>query len=455
MTATRRRSQLYAWLPATVTFAAIVATLLLYYPGGLSSDGVAMYRQVIDGDWDNTKPVAMRHLWWLTDQVICGPGGIFLLQVVAYWGGIFLIIGNLTVGPVLRALLNLCVGFFPPLYGLLPHVSTSSQLMVASLLGLGLVLRAHSRSSPRLAMTAMPFLFYAGMLRHESLLGVIPVLYMASLVLFPKRSWVTTLALTILVAGSAQLVNRIGSRQVDIWAQLLMWDLAAISIASGEMLLPSEVLVRPEQDHNLERLEEHFSPMSVIGLFWADQEFAKFNPTRDANRRLLGTWLSTVASHPREYLAHRLNVFVRIFSLNGRTPWQPFFGASVENDATAHCGGWLRNRYQSNAGNAAVRQVLRRLAYRPIYHVWVYLLLNLGVFAVSFYVKHPHARNARLVATSGLFAAAPLPWILPSVQLRFTLWVIAAALIASLLLASAVADGEKRGVKVGNLARSP
>ena len=103
--------------------AAASFTLWLFWPGYMSWDSADQWRQALSGEFTDIAPPLMGMIWRAIGTLVPGPGGMLLLQTVLWWSCIALAVGMTQQGRLLRAvLLLLLLGFWPALWGVLPHV---------------------------------------------------------------------------------------------------------------------------------------------------------------------------------------------------------------------------------------------------------------------------------------------------------------------------------------------
>ena len=69
----------------------VIFTHHAYFPGLMTGDPSSQFHQAQTFQFDDWHPPIMALIWSLTDKIVPGPEGFFLLQIVLYWGGFFLI----------------------------------------------------------------------------------------------------------------------------------------------------------------------------------------------------------------------------------------------------------------------------------------------------------------------------------------------------------------------------
>jgi hypothetical protein len=113
---------------------------------------------------------------------------------------------------------------------------------------------------------------------------------------------------------------------------------------------------------------------------------------------------------------------------------------------TGHCEpSLLPHRFRESRAAALVTGGLERLSETRLYRPWVYILLSAAVIAASFLVENRPAFLARHVALSGILYVAPLPFVAPTVEFRYTIWLFDASIVAVLLMAAALREKGRLG----------
>jgi uncharacterized membrane protein (GlpM family) len=426
--------------------------LAAYYPGSLSNDSITMYLGVAGGYWNDVKPPVMRHLWWLADQVVCGPGGLLVIHVAAYWLAVLLVATASARTALVRSAIVAGLGFLPPTFGLLATIWVDVSMMSFLLLGIGLSLHVPRSQRPTL-FASLGFLAFAygGLVRHNSIVAVLPLFALLAHhwlstrhgVQQSRRTMIAAACLTVLVWGLGSVIKRWGaSEHVEIWAPSLVWDLAAISVDTGEMWVPDYVQTNPDLPDRLDTLKAVFNRSGCSSLYWGTPEFAHWDLSRERMQPLPGDWLAAVSTHPGPYLRHRLHTTAGLLGLWRGLPWGPYYFDTETRGATAHCAA--PNAFARNGLNQGIERLLRAFMRTPLYRLWIYCLIGSTVILFTWRRPIPGAGTAALIAASGLLYLAPQPLITPSVEFRYGLWTMVSATVAAILLTAAIVNQNRR-----------
>src|SRR5262249_7808074 len=110
------------------------------------------------------------------------------------------------------------------------------------------------------------------------------------------------------------LVNRalVGDKHAYHSQQILLHDLSALSIKTGQVYLPEELALR-DPPITVEKLACLYRPDYAWAVFNGNYDECSFRFKKVGDNRqfalLLESWLRAVASHPDLYVQHRLAVF--------------------------------------------------------------------------------------------------------------------------------------------------
>jgi hypothetical protein len=435
----RRKSNATDVLPWLLALAGFVFDLAAYYPGQMSFDGAYVWWQARGGESSDIQSPMLVHVWRVCDALLNGPGLIFILDLLLFWVGLLLIALGLRLHPFTSVALMLLVGLAPIVLILRAHVWTDVGMLGALLVVTG-ALAFYLRTAQRgWLLLALPMGFYALGLRHNALPALLPLVVFAVRRFLARGSpspallrisAVSALVLAVLLGG-VQAINARVNRHVPLWPVMAEFDLAALSIASNQMLLPSYTV---GDGIDVSDLEQAFQPWSVNALLTNTRHGMRepFTPgwTESELADLRRAWFAAVAAHPIDYLGHRLAVSAALFGTH-RREWPReliFVDAEVP--------------YRDNPPVAPNTSELHRTLMKtaeflydtPVVAAWPYLLI--GLVAAPFAWRRraqPAACIALVILASAVLYTLPLVLLAPSAELRYLLWPVVASLIGAVL----------------------
>ena len=421
-------------------FALSVAAL---FPGWLSYDSSFQFWQVRTGEFSNLSPVVMTALWSVVHALVPRASALFVLHLALYWAGLALLATALWRGAAARCAFIAGTGFLPPAWVILGHLWTDASLIAAMSFASGLTVAglAYRRRWP-LAL-ALPALLYAGAVRYNSLLAIVPVaaLWAHAWLAAPagrapaahpfrRGARVAGIAAMVAVAsfaGGRALDQALARERVSTWALLALWDLAAISLDSGTLVVP-EFARQPDTD--LAALREKFSPTTCVPLFDGPGRVRHglgeelFDAAELAALRR--AWLGAIAAHPGAYLRHRAAVAKHQFgSYRGHREGLFFVPTTVP----------YRDNPPGEATLTAWREPLAEAVRRArgwvVFTPALYLGASLAALAVGWRRRGDVGGQVAIaLSASGLALVLPLVVAAPGTELRYCGWLFTSSVVA-------------------------
>jgi len=411
---------------------------LAFYPGAMGFDSAYQWWQARGGQTSNVHSPALTWAWRASDALSDGPGALFLLQLALFFGGVALIALQL---PLLRSVWRVAfvlgAGALPICWALFSALLSDTLLVGVLCCAVGLALPLRSGQGPGRFVAVLLLLLIAVLLRKNALPAVLPLLVYAFMRQF---GWplVRSVLAACLVATLMQAAAWVGESRVDrhgsVLPSLELWDLAAMSIDSGQIVLPAS-------SHGpaltVEDLAQAFRPYACSTLF--EQTRAGMMPAfvDDGDPRgaqVTQAWLAAIAAHPGAYLRHRWRLTAALFGAKA-TDWPQelvyFTGETAyrDNPPLPAADGAL---------NRAWLAVMRQLAPTPAFAAWPYLIVSIGVLAVAWRRRRePFGGLALAVVASGWLYGLPLVVLAASAELRYLGWTCVAAYIACALACAA------------------
>lgn len=426
------------WLVAGGAVLGFVVALLLVHPGQYSFDAATQLWQARTGQFWNTTPVAMPLTWSLLLALGGDASSLLVLNLALYWCGLGLCAAALRGSAAWRSVAMLVIGLLPLTLLQLGHLLSDAHLAAVLACACGLVVHAATRGRRWSAWCAAILIVYAGCIRHNAILATLLLMPALAVLLAPRRARaIFVAALLVLTFATSFALDRVFvDERRTVWPSIALWDLAALSVASGELLLPP-FSHGPGLD--VAELVETgaFNPASNTFLFARSRSGMKsglekgheYTPEQLAAIR--AAWFEAVLRHPLAHAKHRLRTFALMagFEVGGRRgipyfieyhPWADNPPAPAPLAAAVHTrflnfGERLRgNGFWSSA--------------------WPSLLLASLALVVAWRRRgQSTARLAGLFAASLLLHAAGFTLIAPGAETRYLTWPIVFAPMALLL----------------------
>jgi hypothetical protein len=438
-----------------------------FYPGYVTHDSAYQWWQGRHDEITTLWPPGMALFLGLFDpNTGRAPAVFFVLHSVLFWGcAAYLAMRQPTF--IRRASVALMFCVLPIASICLPHVWSDVALaiwLLLAALGLDFASRMKQRNFAQtfVLVTCSAILILSVLLRHNALFSLPPLLWLAacgwrSVLPARTRGSVTPhtarreFAVTALITGALlaltvatyTLVPRWVSKvKADTWAITLIWDLQALSVAAGKVLVPSSI----SNNATIEDLRASFDPINAVTMYmksrssWAN---ATLGLSPDQKSDLTAAWMQAIVGDPMSYARHRIFVFTKMLgpkrdpAIDGSAddpihvqfrdnPPLTFANSAALRGAQAWVN-WLKPQWWASpfawmiAAGLCFGWVLLR-SPREARSVW-----SLG--------GSPYF-SATCLWLSGLLYLIPLLVIAPTADLRYALWPVLASVAAACLALS-------------------
>ena len=421
------------WLIAIAGFAFDVAA---YWPGQMSFDSAYTWWQARGGETTDIAPPILIYVWRAFDAVLEGPGLLFALHLALFWSGLALLVGALRISRPRMLALMLLVAFAPVPWLLRGHVWTDVGMFSALLFAVGALSRAHAAQRRGWILAALPALFYAAAIRHNALPAIVPMIVWAAWLALgsgASRMRVVFLATALCVVSFAitATINAQVQRRVPFWPAAAEWDLAALSIASGEMLLPP-FMIGPGLD--IAELAGAFRDWSIVPMLQNTQHgmrdpfMTDYTPAELSALR--AAWFAGIRAHPRAWLAHHWRQAAALLGVHD--PAWPRELIYVDDEIQ-----YRDNPRIARNDSALHKTLMRAAAWLSETHAlagWPYLVVGLFAAPAAWRRRRELAGIAAIaMLTSAWLYLAPLI-VLATAELRYLGWSCLASVLAAALV---------------------
>lgn len=437
---------------ATLSPRAILAIgwvgLMLYaYPGFMSYDSMRQLLEARAGAYAGAHPPMMGALWASVDAVIAGPIGMLIIQTTCFLGGAYLLLRTV-MSPRVAAVCATLTLWFPPIAAVLAVIWKDSQMTGYLVLGAALLL------SPRrgVRIAALALLAMATAMRYNALAITLPLV----LLLFawsPAQRWWTryplALAAWLAITLLAGFVNRQladEARPVSLWHDsLALMDLVGTlryapdlsddrlraELAGAPLIATTGIQRAARSSHRAEDLPEGmvrtFGGGRYVPSLWVTTHHVFAAPTTAAHRAAIErAWKAIVPSYPTAYLEYRWHVLRERIHLGDREiPLATYVRFTDALDADGSAGHAARaSRIQRQ-----LRDGMRWLGTSWLFRPYVYLALSLAFVGLCL-----RRRELAALALSGLANEAALFFLAPTIDYRYSIWLVAATVIVVMML---------------------
>lgn len=439
---TRSRGQLSFCLLAV---ACVVVSIWLTAPGFMSADSGAQLLQARTLALSDAHPPLVALLWRLCDRLIEGPVGLLIFNTSLHWLGMSALFWGLAGSLGVRGAGLVLVGFFPPLFANVPALWKDTVMQCALTAAIACLVVPASRIPRKLTLSVALLLCVLGIgARHNAAAAVFPLLVLPCF----EVSWLKRfrpwkrllLAATLAFILTASLSVGLGrvmaplAKAEKFWQTIPTFDLAAMSLDTGQMLIePESRVLTPGM--GLTELKQLFRPEYNASLYYCVRGQGSgciplLRRTLDDERlaALAANWRHAIVQHPAAYLHHRFRFSLALVGLEGG-PTQSYYLSGAPHHP-------LAKEYplgpRAVALLAWIDAHLLGLWFRP----WLYVLIGLLVLPMAAVrcLRSQSARVALALACSGLGYLLSSAIAAGTTDYRYTVWTTFCSVLAAIIL---------------------
>lgn len=431
------------WLVALAGYALDIAA---FWPGQMSFDSAYTWWQARGGTTTDIAPPVLIHLWRLCDAIVEGPGLVFALHLALFWSGLALIADAIAAARWRAIALVVVVALTPVTWLLRSHVWTDVGLFSSLVFVVGALLQAQTTRRRAWIVAALPVLFYASAVRFNALPAVLPFALWIGWLVAQTRVRIAFVAagLCVGMAAFCAIVNAQVDRHVPLWTATAEWDLAAISVATGEMLLPPFMIGPGLTVDELAHAFRFWSnvPMLQNTTHGMRDPFAEdYSPGQLATLR--AAWLGAIRAHPGAWLSQKRRQAIALLDVHG-ADWPRELVFADDEFQYRDNPPVARNR---SALHVALMGTAEKLRTTRVLAGWPYLAIGLVALPFAWRRRGELAGVVALVALASawLYFVPMLP--LAPAELRYLGWPIVASMLAAalvVLVPRAFGDGPAR-----------
>lgn len=327
-----------------------------FKPGALSPDSLLILKQARTGVFEDGHPPLMAVIWRWVDRIIPGSMGMLLLNLILFYGGLFLVYvwGGFRYKYYALPML-IIAGLFPPIIGILGVIWVDIMMAGFFLSSIGIFLFGfcihRERGGGGFFFLALLLISMGMAVRHNGAAAAFPLIVFFLYQGIGRQSPALRRVIFSLVgAVGVTVLVFFGARQVSVWIVDepkyfwrvgALYDIAGVSFRERNYLFNAGLF----EENSLEDIDRLYSPRSLTPLLIGEQVHAlpgqpvekarAFNvhlipPSQNSN--LLANWFDVIAKHPAAYLAHRFDVFRSLVTRSPWGLWAPVFEVVYPND---------------------------------------------------------------------------------------------------------------------------
>ena len=409
-------------------------TYLTFYPGLVTHDSIAQYREAATGQYTNISPPLMAAIWAVLNKVENGTVPIFILQITLYW----LSFGTLALYFMFTgrraAVLLPFAGLFPILFAFSGVIW--KDVLLATAWGLGSTLflfatkvdRTSAFTAATLRLTSATLLLFGAAIRHNAapagiFLAVALCVSTPNLSMLKKTMIAAFLVVAVIFAGPLS-GQALGAADRFPFRQVFSWDIQGISFFSSVdyRIVPPH---RPLEEATI----SCYSPR----LCDACREVAFRNKTEAFSR-----WFNAIVAEPGAYLKHRALVFSMLLRF-GCTRCDPYMW--VDGTQSNPYGF----QFKENSLHRSLARSISLLAKTPLSRPYLWLVLSASLALLNWKERRrPACLALSAIAGSGFVYGVTYFFIAITDEFRYFYWVMFSVTLVS---AAVAVDATFHGIR--------
>lgn len=428
-----------------------VFQVMAFYPGYVTHDSAYQWWQARSGDITTLWPPGMVFLLHAFGMIGNGPTTLFVLNCLLFWAGATYV-ATRQAGWIASWICAALLALVPTVMICLPHVWSDVALAVWLFAASALLHFLHSarpslRLSRSLLALACALLVYSVLLRHNAWFALPPLCWLAALqwhriernrlaanVSLRVVSLLATALFAFALTVYVLVPRAVSKTHADTWAITLIWDLQALSVASGVVLVPSSI----SDNANIDDLRQSFDPVNAVSLYaksttrWANATIG-LNSTQKSE--LVSAWAHAVWRNPRAYVKHRAFVFAKMLGVKR--------GAQRDGGADEPGHVQFRDNPPLEFAHPALLQIARSWIdwLKPQWWTTPIVWMTIPLFYLIVRLRKAGVRTLReglqqpavAILASGVLYLIPMAFLNPTADLRYAMWPVLASVIAALL----------------------
>lgn len=418
---------------ALVAAGILMLLVIVFYPGYMSPDSISHLEQATGvahlTDWH---PPVMTRLWGLLIGVTGHISSMLIFQLVLLVAAMF-VLSNLVYRYTRNrawALSTYMILLLPNIVNIAGVVWKDVQMAFSLTLAVLLIWFIVSSKKPlgrvatySIAGLALLLILYSGILRHNALFAVLPILFVLPSLLTKRTPvWsglasviiglVVTIGVTIVINQPSEKTHPITAVQLDDIVHVANFDREH----HGRWSMYKKI-------HGTCRDKTKDIMNSYIICTTASQREA----LKNEHQGVFNDWLSTIVRHPIKYALYRLATFsIFLFPQPER---MYIFQPGIEQNQV---GAAVKNEY-AISGLAAYIKGGAQANIPLIFQPWLYLAVLVFIYYKSGRIREQVQRRfTRAVALSGLiYIVAYFPMAV-AVDYRYIYWSVFATILSGL-----------------------
>lgn len=443
--------------PRQILVVGWLVVVLYAYPGYMSYDSVLQLLQARAGEYGGGHPPAMGLIWGGVDNLVAGPFGMLVIQVTCFLVGAYLVLRR-CMSARTAAIAASLIAWFPPISAVLAVIWKDSQM--AAFLMLGTALLLSPRRSVRLG--GLGVLFLASAMRFNALVMTLPLVVLLFEWEPGKRWWQRygiALGAWLAISLGANSVNKLlesDELESHLWHDSLALlditgtlryapdmtdDQVRMALAGTPLAATGQfqrIAREPQRSDDLPELKVYSfgGGEYVPGLWLSTFHLFRLPPSTPAERdAITKAWRTIVLGNTGSYLTYRWHATRERLQLGtDELPSATYvwFADVIDIETSMQ-----RVQHMSTPSKlqAKLQRGMLALGRSSLFRPWIYLALSLVLLAFAW-----RDRVIFALALSGIANETALFVLAPTIDYRYSVWLVITTLVVATMLVGARAQ---------------
>jgi hypothetical protein len=396
----------------------------------MSPDSLDQYTQAVSNKYHDWHPPIMAGLWSLLNIYFKGPQGLLFFHLGLLWGASYLLYSRFVEKSF--AWIFLTIGILPFVVNFSGVLWKDVGLAFSLLFAFALILKFNGIERRPLLVPVLvaALLFYGMAVRINSIIAVLPIVFLAIRTFLPNINKIKTLALgaafmLITVWGiSAFNYTVLKADKTNPEIYVMFDDLQGLSAINKTSFFP------PEAGIGNDLVNKCKNAIPGTAFCYIEHGWDKWEKRNDFYREVRSAWMAQVSNNPVDYAENRFKMFSRLLRSPSMSTSYVLFPAIVPNSFNI-------KQDRTVLTNVFIYYVLSSAETAPFLFK-PYFWLALDISLLLFYCFFSDFRRATfpaflLVVSSTLYILSYIP-VTAAADIRYIYWSIVSTTVAVMLI---------------------
>lgn len=381
-----------------LTIFLIIFEFLVFYPGLLHPDTAYQYTQAMRGEISSHLPPILTILWKILFIFSKKPSTMLLLQLALLWGSVYNFSKAFEDKHHRFSYFFFLLPFIPIIlaysFYLVKDVLFASSFLFLFSAFIKISIRKENLNIPYFLFLIVILLLAVGSKFIGFYLLIIPSIWLAKIIkeqsnfIYSRFILLNSFIIFVFIFIALNLLNSLvvnNKNEDNSWQYIKLFDLAGISVNTGEIIFPS--YVKNSDIFNEEKMKKVYLKWGNLAadrlVFQSHKDDYTLIRTNDKNylRKLKICWLKAVVNHPLAYFQHRYFMWKTLITRSHTWQLIKEFGFYYPH---------LDKYYpiKKNEVNLFLRKYIMQFVNYSVCIIWIPFMLIYFLFGLMDYKKY-------------------------------------------------------------------